>query len=228
MQTMKPWSPDPDVVVSGRSLGNVPPKKKATAGPASLGQGNVVVIGVHGLITKYESPHFDCETTALRTFLEALLEAVNDVKVAAVVIDIASPGGYVGACLDVILEVVHVSRKKILGFIGREACGSAFAVAAACHKVYAAPLARMGACRVRPVGMDSQGEAHLRELVDALTANMRERLLQLRPTADRQAVETILAGGLLTCEGAESAKLIDGIVPNVEVVIDRIIRGDTA
>lgn len=217
-----------DVVVSGRSLGNVAPKRAATTGSASMAQGNVVVIELRGLITKYESPHFDCETTALRTFLEVLLEAVNDAEVPAVVIDIASPGGYVGACLGMVTEVVRVSTKKILGFIGREACGSAFAIGVACHKVYTVPLARMGACRVRAAGFDSQGEAHLRELADALTANMRERLLQLRPTADRQAVDAILAGGILTAEGAESAKLIDGILPNIEVLIDRIIRGDTA
>ena len=223
---MKPWSPD--AVVSGRSLGNVAPKKKATAGSASVAQGSVVVIELHGLITKYESP-FDAEyeTTALRTFLEILLEAVNDTEVPAVVIDIASPGGYVGACLDMVTEVMRVSPKKILGFIGREACGSAFAIASACHKVYAAPLARMGACRVGPAGFESQGEAHLLELADDLTANMRERFLQLRPTADREAVDAILAGGILTAEGAETAKLIDGIVPNIEVVIDRIMRGDT-
>jgi len=226
MHTIKPWSPD--VVVSGRSLGNAALKKKTVTGPASMAQGNVVVIELHGLITKYESPFDDdYETTALRTFLEVLLEAVNDAEVPAVVIDIASPGGYVGACLGMVTEVVRVSPKKILGFIGREACGSAFAIAAACHKVYAAPLARMGACRVRPVGMDSQGEAHLRELGDALTANMRERFLELRPTADRQTMDAILAGGILTAEGAETAKLIDGILPNIEVVIDRIMRGDT-
>jgi membrane-bound ClpP family serine protease len=227
MRTVKPWLPDS--VVSGRSLGNVAPKKKATADSASMAQGNVVVIGVHGLITKYESPFDDdYETTALRTFLEILLEAVNDAEVPAVVIDIASPGGYVGACLDMVTEVIRVSPKKILGFVDREACGSAFAIAAACHRLYAAPLARMGACRVRPNGFESQGEAHLLELADALTANMRERFLELRPTADRQAVDAILAGGLLTSEGAESAKLIDGMLPNIEVVIDRIMRGDTA
>jgi membrane-bound ClpP family serine protease len=224
--TMKPFHSD--AVVSGRSLGNVAPKKKTSAGSASMAQGNVVVVELHGLITKYECPHLDCETTALRTFLEILLEAVNDAEVPAVVIDIASPGGYVGACLDMVTEVVRISPKKILGFIGREACGSAFAIAAASHRVYAAPLARMGACRVRPVGMDSQGEAHLRELSDALTANMGLRLLQLRPTADRRAVVAILDGGILTTEGAETAKLIDGSVPNIEVIIDRIIRGDTA
>jgi membrane-bound ClpP family serine protease len=226
MEAVRPFYSD--AVVSGRSLGNAALKKKTSAGPAPMAQGNVGAVELRGLITKYESPHFDCETTALRTFLELLLEAVNDVEVPAIVVSIESPGGYVGACLDMVTEVIRVSPKKILGFIGREACGSAFAIAAACHKVYATPLGRMGACRVRPVGMDSQGEAHLRELSDALTANMRQRFLQLRPTADRQAVETILAGGLLTCEGAEAAELIDGIVPNVEVVIDRIIRGDTA
>ena len=139
MHTMKPWSPD--VVVSGRSLGNVAPKKKATAGSASVAQGNVVVIELHGLITKYESPFDDdYETTALRTFLEVLLEAVNDAEVPVVVIDIASPGGYVGACLDMVTEVIRVSPKKILGFIGREGCGSAFAIAVACHKVACKPL----------------------------------------------------------------------------------------
>jgi len=76
--------------------------------------------------------------------------------------------------------------------------------------------------------MDTEVDDHARELADALTANMRERFLQLRPTADRQALDAILAGGILTSEGAETAKLIDGIVPNVEVVIDRITRGDTA
>jgi ClpP class serine protease len=225
MHTMKPRLPD--AVVSGRSLGNVALKKKATAGSASLGQGNVIVVELRGLITKYESPS-DYATTALRNFLEILLGAVNDEEVPAVVIDIASPGGYVGACLDMVLDVMRVSPKKILGFVGREACGSAFAIAAACHRVYAAPLARMGARRVVPAGMDTEVDDHARELADALTANMRERFLQLRPTADRQALDAILAGGILTSEGAETAKLIDGIVPNVEVVIDRITRGDTA
>ena len=46
---------------------------------------------------------------------------MNDEEVAAVVIDIASPGGYVGACLDMVLDVMRVSPKKILGFVGREA-----------------------------------------------------------------------------------------------------------
>ncbi|MFH1110372.1 MAG: hypothetical protein V1790_14420 [Planctomycetota bacterium] len=223
---MKPWLPDS--VASGRSLGNVAPKKKATAGSGSVAQGNVVVIELHGLISKYESPFDDdYETSALRTFLELLLEAVNDAEVPAIVIDIASPGGYVGACLDMVTNVMRVSPKKILGFIDREACGSAFAIAAACHKVYAAPLARMGACRVRPAGFESQGEAHLRELADDLTLNMGVRFLQLRPKADRRAVDYILTGGILTADAAESARLIDGTVPNIEVVIDRIVRGDT-
>jgi ClpP class serine protease len=202
----------------------------------------VATVHITGQITRKSlapawcGPDFDDIPSVIRS-------AIGDPGVRAVVLVVDSPGGSIRGPSRV-LEAIASARaagKPVIAHIDGSACGCAYAIAAACDRVYASPLAAIGALTtiveiVAPppapgtpppmlsatfigVSVERQRDADLARLATLYA----EQIAQAR----RVSVETVeqLGEVLGTAELAQQLGLVDDVIP-FEAALDRVIRGD--
>lgn len=112
--------------------------------------GPVAVIPIHGVIT----PRADLFTeisggTSIQRLIDTFSEAVDDKKVAAIVFDVASPGGMVDLVTEAAAEIRKArGRKPIVAVANTNANSAALWLASQADELVATPSARVGSIGV--------------------------------------------------------------------------------
>lgn len=100
--------------------------------------GNIAVIPVHGtLVQKTGSLRPWSGMTGYDGLRQAFLTALYDPKVAAIVLDVDSPGGEVSGCFDLVDTIYNArGEKPIWSILNESAYSAAYALASAADRVY--------------------------------------------------------------------------------------------
>jgi capsid assembly protease len=184
----------------------------------------VALIKVRGVVSRYASwMHDICGGTSTEALAKALLASIEDAKVRAVVLWIDSPGGQVNG-LNELAEMIYAARgrKKIVAYVGGQACSAAYWMASACSEVVIDATAELGSVgtvagfRILP---PVDGEQRI-EIVSSNAPNKR-----LDPTSEEgQAAVQIIVDDLETV-------FIDATARNMGVTRDKVLadfgRGGT-
>lgn len=194
-----------------------------SAAPAVETRDGVALIKVRGVVSRYASwMHDICGGTSTEALAKSLSAAIEDTKVRAVVLWIDSPGGQVNG-LNEMAELIYQSRgaKRIVAYVGGQACSAAYWMASACSEVVIDATAELGSVgtvagfRIQP----QEGEQRI-EIVSSNAPNKR-----LDPTTDagKSAVQTIV-------DDLETV-FIDAVSRNMGVARDKVLadfgRGGT-
>lgn len=195
-----------------------------SAAPAVETRDGVALIKVRGVVSRYASwMHDICGGTSTEALAKSLSAAIEDTKVRAVVLWIDSPGGQVNG-LNEMAELIYQSRgaKRIVAYVGGQACSAAYWMASACSEVVIDATAELGSVgtvagfRIQP---QTEGEQRI-EIVSSNAPNKR-----LDPTTDagKSAVQTIV-------DDLETV-FIDAVSRNMGVARDKVLadfgRGGT-
>lgn len=184
----------------------------------------VALIKVRGVVSRYASwMHDICGGTSTEALAKSLSASIEDPKVRAVVLWIDSPGGQVNG-LNELAEMIYAARgrKKIVAYVGGQACSAAYWVASACSEVVIDATAELGSVgtvagfRILP---PVDGEQRI-EIVSSNAPNKR-----LDPTSkEGQAAVQIIVDDL---EGV----FLDAVARNMAVTRDKVVadfgRGGT-
>lgn len=195
-----------------------------SAAPAVETRDGVALIKVRGVVSRYASwMHDICGGTSTEALAKSLSAAIEDTKVRAVVLWIDSPGGQVNG-LNEMAELIYQARgsKRIVAYVGGQACSAAYWMASACGEVVIDATAELGSVgtvagfRISPQAEDEQ----YLEIVSSNAPNKR-----LDPTSDagKSAVQTIV-------DDLETV-FIDAVSRNMGVTRDKVLadfgRGGT-
>jgi signal peptide peptidase SppA len=109
-------------------------------------KGTVAVIPIYGVIAPRMNLFSEMSGgTTFQTLSQQLRAAVNDKTVKQILFDVDSPGGSVAGNAEFAAEVMRARTKKpIIAQAQYTMCSAAYAVAAACTEIVAAPSARVG------------------------------------------------------------------------------------
>lgn len=192
--------------------------------PAVELRDGVALIKVRGVVSRYASwMHDICGGTSTEALAKSLSASIEDPKVRAVVLWIDSPGGQVNG-LNEMAELIYEARgrKKIVAYVGGQACSAAYWMASACAEVVIDATAELGSVgtvagfRILP---PVEGEQRI-EIVSSNAPNKR-----LDPTSEggQAAVQTIV-------DDLETV-FIDAVTRNMGVGRDKVLadfgRGGT-
>lgn len=194
------------------------------AAPAVELRDGVAMIKVRGVVSRYASwMHEICGGTSTEALAKSLSASIEDQKVRAVVLWIDSPGGQVNG-LNELAEMIYAARdrKKIVAYVGGQACSAAYWLASACSEVVIDATAELGSVGtvagfriLKPV----DGEQRI-EIVSSNAPNKR-----LDPTSEegQAAVQTIV-------DDLETV-FIDAVARNMAIDRDKVLadfgRGGT-
>lgn len=184
----------------------------------------VALIKVRGVVSRYASwMHDICGGTSTEALAKSLSASIEDPKVRALVLWIDSPGGQVNG-LNELAEMIYAARgrKKIVAYVGGQACSAAYWLASACSEVVIDATAELGSVgtvagfRILP---PVDGEQRI-EIVSSNAPNKR-----LDPTSkEGQAAVQIIVDDL---EGV----FLDAVARNMAVTRDKVLadygRGGT-
>lgn len=176
----------------------------------------VALIKVRGVVSRYASwMHDICGGTSTEALAKSLSASIDDPKVRAVVLWIDSPGGQVNG-LNEMAEMIYQARgrKKIVAYVGGQACSAAYWMASACSEVVIDATAELGSVGtvagfvIRPA---LEGEQRI-EIVSSNAPNKR-----LDPTSEegQAAVQTIV-------DDLETV-FIDATARNMAVTRDKVL-----
>lgn len=100
--------------------------------------GNIAVIPVHGtLVQKTGSLRPWSGMTGYDGLRQAFLTALYDPQVAAIVLDVDSPGGEVSGCFDLVDTIYNArGEKPIWSILNESAYSAAYAIASAADRIY--------------------------------------------------------------------------------------------
>lgn len=176
----------------------------------------VALIKVRGVVSRYASwMHDICGGTSTEALAKALSASIEDPKVRAVVLWIDSPGGQVNG-LNEMAEMIFQARgrKKIVAYVGGQACSAAYWMASACSEVVIDATAELGSVGtvagfvIRPA---LEGEQRI-EIVSSNAPNKR-----LDPTSEEgQAAVQAIVDDLETV-------FIDATARNMAVTRDKVL-----
>lgn len=151
--------------------------------------GHVTVIGVYGPLDEGYWDTFFSTYLGLSAELE---KAMADDRCRAVILAVNSPGG---ACAGLFSFTDYIrectARKPVYAYIHGEACSAAYAIAAACSRVYAASDARTGCCGAYGVAVE-RDEEYLRKEAGIIRRIFRSAVSprkNVSPISDEQAAE---------------------------------------
>lgn len=194
------------------------------AAPAVETRDGVALIKVRGVVSRYASwMHDICGGTSTEALAKSLNAAIEDTKVRAVVLWIDSPGGQVNG-LNEMAELIYQSRgaKRIVAYVGGQACSAAYWMASACSEVVIDATAELGSVgtvagfHIRP---QPEGEQRI-EIVSSNAPNKR-----LDPTTDAGQ------SAILTIVDDLETVFIDAVSRNMGVTRDKVLadfgRGGT-
>lgn len=120
------------------------------------GGGNIAIISIHGSLA-HRAKGFDSWSgmTSYERIRKDLRSSLKDPDVSAILFDIASSGGEVSGCFDLVDEI-HAAREHmpIYAFINEHAYSAGYAIACACEKVYLPRTGGGGSIGVRYVHVD--------------------------------------------------------------------------
>lgn len=182
--------------------------------------GDVALVSVLGVLAKERTIWLAANGgTSYRDLVAAIDRAARS-SARAIVLDVRSPGGGIFAMPEAVRAVLRARRRKpVLAWVSR-AAGPAVALAAACSRVYARPLATFG-----PIGI--VGTADIDE---AALLQMRGDLAQV--VADVRGLDLVrsacdlayLGRRAVFSETAETMGLCDHIYDSLEEVIEETRR----
>lgn len=115
------------------------------AGPLEV-EGAIAVIPMIGVLTRYATP-FDqfCGLSPSTVRMAQLEAAVTDTNVDTIVVDIDSPGGFVGGTVEFADALAEAGKFKRTIALIRGSCGSgALWIASQCHAVICRPESKVG------------------------------------------------------------------------------------
>ncbi|HHG4777650.1 TPA: S49 family peptidase [Pseudomonas aeruginosa] len=186
------------------------------AAPAVEVRDGVALVKVRGVISRYAS-WLDaiCGGTSTEALAKAVTAAVDDPGVRAVVLWIDSPGGQVNGLHELAGMVYQArGRKRIVAYVGGDACSAAYWLASACSEVVIDATSAVGSIgtvasfRLLPV---AEGEQRF-EIVSSNAPNKR---LDPATEAGKDAVQTIV-------DDLE-AVFIDDVARNMAVTRDKVL-----
>lgn len=194
------------------------------AAPAVEVRDGVALIKVRGVVSRYASwMHDICGGTSTEALAKSLSAAVEDAKVRAVVLWIDSPGGQVNG-LNELAEMIYQARgqKKIVAYVGGQACSAAYWMASACSEVVIDATAELGSVgtvagfRILPA---AEGE----QRIEIVSSNAPNKRLDPTSEAGHLAVQTIV-------DDLETV-FVDAVARNMSVGRDKVLadygRGGT-
>lgn len=116
------------------------------AAPSVELRDSVALIKVRGVVSRYASwMHDICGGTSTEALAKSLAASIEDAKVRAIVLWIDSPGGQVNG-LNELAEMIYAARgrKKIVAYVGGQACSAAYWMASACSEIVIDATAELG------------------------------------------------------------------------------------
>lgn len=127
-----------------------PPAFSTFAGAASTGEPGVAVIKIKGVITETQSSGWN--TPASASSIAARIREMADRKdVKAIILDLNSPGGTVGAVQDIYNAILYARQEKnvkVIAVFRDVAASGAYYIAMACDKIVAQPGTMTGSIGV--------------------------------------------------------------------------------
>lgn len=184
----------------------------------------VALIKVRGVVSRYASwMHEICGGTSTEALAKSLSASIDDPKVRAVVLWIDSPGGQVNG-LNEMAELIYQARgrKKVVAYVGGQACSAAYWMASACSEVVIDATAELGSVgtvagfRILPA---AEGE----QRIEIVSSNAPNKRLDPTSEAGQLAVQTIV-------DDLETV-FIDAVTRNMGVTRDKVLadfgRGGT-
>ncbi|EMG36607.1 protein C [Desulfocurvibacter africanus PCS] len=122
-------------------------------------QAGVAVIPVHGtLVQRSSGMDALCGLTSYESLRRSIDEAMADIEVQAVLLDIDSGGGEVAGCFDLVDHIYKVrGSKPIQAQVNEFCCSAAYAIASAADKVWITRTGIAGSIGVIALHMDQSG-----------------------------------------------------------------------
>lgn len=112
------------------------------------------VISIHGLLTKRDD-EFSFGTTSYDSIFEQVTEAIKDVEVQEIALDIDSPGGEVSGLFDLVDFIYNArNQKPIYAYVNDCACSAAYAIASAASKIFVTRTSMVGSIGVIAIHSD--------------------------------------------------------------------------
>lgn len=145
-----------------------PPERRPFS--ASLTDGVLTYPIVGGLVHRGDAFDASCGLQSYTHLENTLMRAVHDGwtvregdalrthEVKGILLDIDSPGGEAAGCFEFCDTLAEIgARVPIVALANTACCSAAYAIAASCSKVYAAPSARVGSVGVVTMHTDLSG-----------------------------------------------------------------------
>ncbi|WP_315764510.1 S49 family peptidase [Bradyrhizobium sp. SZCCHNR2009] len=220
-------------------------------------RGNVAVIDVAGPLFKRANLMTTfCGATAYETVRRDLQAALDNVSVAAILLNIHSPGGEAAGVAELASAINEVrGRKRIVSYAGDQAASAAFWIGTASDEFLIGPTAALGSMGVvagyrdtsaqdaargiktiefvssqspyKRVDLNSQeGRDRVQARVDAMAAVFVETVASYRGVSVEHALEHFGQGDVLIGKAAVDAGMADGIA-TFEQVLASLARGDS-
>lgn len=143
----------PDAEVSDDSP-SATSERAAAAGSRNTG-GAVAIIPLYGCITHRGGGYYWGFGTTVEGFTRQFRTAVDDSSVAAIVVDVDSPGGEVDGVPELAAEIFKARGKKpIIAVANSMAASAAYYIASACSEVVASPSSLVGSVGVYTLHAD--------------------------------------------------------------------------
>lgn len=184
----------------------------------------VALIKVRGVVSRYASwMHDICGGTSTEALAKSLSTAIEDPKARAVVLWIDSPGGQVNG-LNEMAELIYQSRgsKRIVAYVGGQACSAAYWMASACSEVVIDATAELGSVGT-VAGFRIPPQAEGEQRIEIVSSNAPNKRLDPTSEAGQSAVQTIV-------DDLETV-FIDAVSRNMGVTRDKVLadfgRGGT-
>lgn len=122
---------------------------------APVGADGIAVIPIVGTLVKRATPGASTSDQTYGEIEAAVLKAVNDQSIMAIVLDIDSPGGEVNGMLD-LTDTIYKARgaKPIVAVCNEWACSAAYAIASAADRIVIPRTGTVGSVGVIAVHVD--------------------------------------------------------------------------
>ena len=144
-----------DVIAEVRAAQSVRSARKAT----SANTGNIAVLNLWGVMSQKANMVDEASGgggTSTQAFTAAFKEAMADPSVAAILIDLDSPGGAVAGTPELAAEVLKARGvKPVYGFVNGLAASACYWVASACEAIYSTSSGSTGSIGVYTAHTDA-------------------------------------------------------------------------
>src|SRR3989344_2733397 len=124
----------------------------ASISPGGLGDGNVAVIPIEGLITTGTSSAFSAAANS-KDIVELIEDASEQKRIKAILLEINSPGG-APVATDEIASAIQSTNKTVIAVIRETGASGAYWIATAADKIFANRMSVTGSIGVTASGLE--------------------------------------------------------------------------